>query len=113
MMNRENTKKNNKREKLLVPLQTPQRMQQTNHKKERNNGLTDRSREWVFKNRMKRANENSTDEAERLFKRPALMTTGNSNCTSEAKRLFKKPMEAANPNSTSEAKRLFGFSRSL
>ncbi|CAN6859754.1 unnamed protein product, partial [Brassica oleracea] len=68
MMNRENTKKNNKREKLL--------------------------------NRMKRANENSTDEAERLFKRPALMTTGNSNCTSEAKRLFKKPMEAANPNST-------------
>ena len=62
---------------------------------------------------MKRANENSTDEAERLFKRPALMTTGNSNCTSEAKRLFKKPMEAANPNSTSEAKRLFGFSRSL
>ena len=49
---------------------------------------------------MKRANENSTDEEERLFKRPALMKTGNSNCSSEAERLFKKPMKAANPNST-------------
>ncbi|KAH0845225.1 hypothetical protein HID58_007752 [Brassica napus] len=56
--------------------------------------------EWLFKNRMKRANENSTDEEERLFKRPALMKTGNSNCSSEAERLFKKPMKAANPNST-------------
>ncbi|KAH0900272.1 hypothetical protein HID58_049840, partial [Brassica napus] len=100
---------NNKREKLLVPLQTPQRMQQINHKKEQNNEEAERRCE----NPMKRANENSTDEAERLFKRPALMTTGNSICTSEAERLFKKPMEAAKPNSTSEAKRLFGFSRSL
>ncbi|CAN6851212.1 unnamed protein product [Brassica oleracea] len=87
-------------------------MQQINHKKEQNNGLTNHEN-GRCENPMKRANENSTDEAERLFKRPALMTTGNSICTSEAERLFKKPMEAAKPNSTSEAKRLFGFSRSL
>lgn len=91
MMNRENTKNNNKSEKLLVPLQTT---------KETNAEEAERRCE----NPMKRANENSTDEAERLFKRPALITTGNSNCTSEAERLFKKRMEAAKPNSTSEAK---------
>ncbi|CAH8319244.1 unnamed protein product [Eruca vesicaria subsp. sativa] len=67
-----------------------------------------REAERRFKNGMRRENENSTAEAERLFKR-RVFTTGNANSTSEAERLFRKPMKAEDANSTSEAERLFGW----
>ncbi|CAL9244633.1 unnamed protein product, partial [Arabidopsis halleri] len=51
---------------------------------------------------------NSTDEAQRLFKKP-MTTTGDANSTHEAQRLFKNPMTTTtrDANSTHEAQRLF------
>ncbi|CAA7056483.1 unnamed protein product [Microthlaspi erraticum] len=62
----------------------------------------------LFKNPMKRANLNSTEEAQRLFKKPVTAsTTFNANSTEEAARLFKNPVNTAYANCTSEAARLF------
>lgn len=64
------------------------------------------SKERLFKSRMKtRANENSTSEAQRLFKKPAVVFA------SEAERLFKIPVPRGDPRSSTEAQRLFGMWR--